>query len=387
MAVKIIRATTIPASLKAFCSGLPGELREELGAEVVAVSSPEKALKEYGSTEGVRTVGVAMERHISPLRDLRSLWSMIRVFRKERPDMVHSMTPKAGLISMMAAWVCRVPVRIHTFTGLVFPTSTGLKQKILMFTDGLTCACATHVIPEGEGVKADLTNYGITRKPLRVLGYGNVKGIDLERFNPTREEVRAEALRIRKELRLSPDDFVFVFIGRLVGDKGINELVEAFGRLQKVHPEVRLILVGPEEAELDPLKGETMAKIGSNDAISAVGRQSDVRPWYAVADAFVFPSYREGFPNCVIEAGAMGLPSIVTDINGSREIVLDGENGVVIPSKDSGALYDAMRDFIEDDDRRGRMAAKARDLVASRFEQSYVRGCLKDFYRTVLFKH
>ena len=387
MAVKIIRATTIPASLKAFCSGLPGELREELGAEVVAVSSPEKALKEYGSTEGVRTVGVAMERHISPLRDLRSLWSMIRVFRKERPDMVHSMTPKAGLISMMAAWVCRVPVRIHTFTGLVFPTSTGLKRKILMFTDGLTCACATHVIPEGEGVKADLTNYGITRKPLRVLGYGNVKGIDLERFDPTREEIREEALRIRKELGLTSDDFVFVFIGRLVGDKGINELVEAFGRLQKVHPEVRLILVGPEEAELDPLKGETMAEIGSNDAISAVGRQSDVRPWYAVADAFVFPSYREGFPNCVMEAGAMGLPSIVTDINGSREIILDGENGVVIPSKDPVALYDAMRDFIEDDDRRGRMAAKARELVASRFEQSYVRGCLKDFYRTVLFKH
>ena len=384
MAVKIIRATTIPASLKAFCSGLPGELREELGAEVVAVSSPEKALVEYGSTEGVRTVGVPMERHISPLRDLRSLWGMIRVFRKERPDMVHSMTPKAGLISMMAAWVCRVPVRIHTFTGLVFPTSTGLKQKILMFTDGLTCACATHVIPEGEGVKADLTNYGITRKPLRVLGHGNVKGIDLERFDPTREEIREEALRIRKELKLTPDDFVFLFIGRRVGDKGINELVEAFGRLQKEHPEVRLILVGPEEAELDPLKGETMAEIRSNDAISAVGRQSDVRPWYAVADAFVFPSYREGFPNCVIEAGAMGLPSIVTDINGSREIILDGENGVVIPSKDSGALYDAMRDFVEDDDRRGRMAAKARELIASRFEQSYVRQCLKDFYRIVL---
>ena len=381
---KIIRVTTIPLSLKAFCSGLPGELREELGAEVVAVSSPEKALEEYGSTEGVRTVGVAMERHISPLRDLRSLWSMIRVFRKERPDMVHSMTPKAGLISMMAAWMCRVPVRIHTFTGLVFPTSTGLKRKILMFTDGLTCACATHVIPEGEGVKADLTNYGITRKPLRVLGHGNVKGIDLDRFDPTHEEVREEALRIRKELGISPDDFVFLFIGRLVGDKGINELVEAFGRLQKVHPEVRLILVGPEEAELDPLKRETMDEIGSNDAISAVGRQSDVRPWYAVADAFVFPSYREGFPNCVIEAGAMGLPSIVTDINGSREIIINGENGIIIPSKNSEALHDAMKNMIEDNDNRKRMASKARGLIASRFEQSYVRQCLKDFYRTLL---
>ena len=387
MPIKIIRTSTVPMSLKGFCKDLLRELREKEGYEVVAVSSPGEDLDIVAQREGVRTYGVPMERRISPLKDLKSLIGLIRVFRKERPDMVHSMTPKAGLISMMAAWICRVPVRIHTFTGLVFPTSTGLKRKILMFTDGLTCACSTHVIPEGEGVKADLTNNGITRKPLRVLGHGNVKGIDLKRFDPTREEVQAAAVRIRKELGLGPDDFVFVFIGRLVGDKGINELVEAFGRLQKVHPEVRLILVGPEEAELDPLKGETMAEIGSNDAISAVGRQSDVRPWYAVADAFVFPSYREGFPNCVIEAGAMGLPSIVTDINGSREIVLDGENGVVIPSKNSGALYDAMRDFIEDDDRRGRMAAKARELVASRFEQSYVRGCLKDFYRTVLFKH
>ena len=387
MPIKIIRTSTVPMSLKGFCKDLLRELREKEGYEVVAVSSPGEDLDIVAQREGVRTYGVPMERRISPLKDLKSLIGLIRVFRKERPDMVHSMTPKAGLISMMAAWFCRVPVRIHTFTGLVFPTSTGLKRKILMFTDGLTCACATHIIPEGEGVKADLTNYGITRKPLRVLGYGNVKGIELDRFDPAREEVQAAAVRIRKELGLTPYDFVFVFIGRLVGDKGINELVEAFGRLQKEHPEVRLILVGPEEAELDPLKGETMAEIGSNDAISAVGRQSDVRPWYAVADAFVFPSYREGFPNCVIEAGAMGLPSIVTDINGSREIVLDGENGVVIPSKDSGALYDAMRDFVEDDDRRRRLAAKARELVASRFEQSYVRGCLKDFYRTVLFKH
>ena len=127
-----------------------------------------------------------------------------------------------------------------------------------------------------------------------------------------------------------------------------------------------------------------MDEIGSNDAISAVGRQSDVRPWYAVADAFVFPSYREGFPNCVIEAGAMGLPSIVTDINGSREIIINGENGIIIPSKNSEALHDAMKNMIEDNDNRKRMASKARGLIASRFEQSYVRQCLKDFYRTLL---
>ncbi len=384
MSIKIIRTSTIPKSLKGFCNGLLRELKEKEGYEVVAVSSPGKDLEIVANREGVRTHGVPMERHISPLKDLKSLWGLIRVFRKERPTMVHSMTPKAGLLSMMAGWICSVPVRIHTFTGLVFPTSTGLKQKILILTDRITCACATHVIPEGEGVKTDLTNYRITRKPLRILGHGNVKGIDMKRFDPTREEILSEAKRIRRELKISDDDFVFVFVGRLVGDKGINELVEAFGRLRNKHPRCRLILVGPEEADLDPLRPETLREISENDGIEAVGSQTDVRPWYMVGNVFVFPSYREGFPNCVIEAGAMGMPSIVTDINGSREIILHGENGVIIPSKDANALYDAMERMMTDADTRNRMASNARQLIASRFEQSYVRQCLKDFYREVL---
>ena len=177
--VKIIRASTVPESLDTFCRGLLSELQQECGYEVVAVSSPGDRLDTLAAREGVRTVAVPMERHISPLKDLKSLWRLLRVFRRERPAMVHSMTPKAGLLSMMAAWICRVPVRLHTFTGLVFPTATGLTQKILVFTDRLTCACATHIVPEGEGVRNDLTSYRITAKPLKVLGHGNVRGIDL----------------------------------------------------------------------------------------------------------------------------------------------------------------------------------------------------------------
>ena len=221
--IKIIRSTTVPESLEAFCRGLLRELHEEDGYEVVAVSSPDRRLDEVAEREGVRTVAVPMERHISPLKDLKSLINLVRAFRKERPTMVHSMTPKAGLLSMMAAWLTRVPVRVHTFTGLVFPTAKGLTQKILILTDRITCACATHVIPEGEGVKNDLTNYRITKKPLKVLGHGNVRGIDLEHYNPELPEVKAEAAKIRKD-----GVFTFVFVGRLVGDKGINELVAAF---------------------------------------------------------------------------------------------------------------------------------------------------------------
>ena len=375
---KILRTTTVPGSLNNFCRGLLRELTDE-GYEVVAVSSPGPAMGEISEREGVKTIAVPMHREISPLNDLKSLWGLIKVLRKEKPTMVHSMTPKAGLLSMMAAWVCRVPVRLHTFTGLVFPTSTGLKQKILIFTDRLTCACATHIVPEGEGVKNDLINYGITKKPLKVLGYGNVRGIDLKRFDPELPEVKAEAEKIRKD-----GVFTFVSIGRLVGDKGINELVEAFKQVHEKFPATRLILIGPEERELDPLRDETIAEIENNPAIEAVGRQSDVRPWLLASDALVHPSYREGFPNVVIEAGAMGLPSIVTDINGSREIIIEGENGTIVPTKNTAALSNVMERFVSERELAINLASKARKLVSDRFDQDFVRKCLKDYYKKIL---
>ena len=367
--MKLFRVTTVPKSLNSFCNGLLKELKHE-GYEVVAVSSPGEELNELAEREGVRTIAVPMERRISPFKDMKSLWQMYRVMRHERPDMVHSMTPKAGMVTMVATWLARVPIRIHTFTGLVFPTSTGLKRRILMFTDWLTCACATHIIPEGEGVKADLLNNKITKKDIRVLGHGNIRGIDLDKFKPEPRQPHTEGR-----------GFTFVFVGRLVGDKGINELIEAFSRLNKEHPETRLVLVGPEEEKIDPIKPETAAEINRNQAIEAVGKQKDVRPFFASADALVFPSYREGFPNVVIEAGAMGLPSIVTDINGSREIIIDGENGIIVPSKDAVALYQAMKHFVEKPEDVKRMAANARPLISSRYEQSYVRQCLKDYYK------
>lgn len=379
--MKIIRATTVPGSLNNFCRGLLRELQEREGYEVVALSSPGEALDEIREREKVRTIAVAMQRHISPVNDLRSLWKLIRAFRREKPDMVHSMTPKAGLLSMMAAWICRVPVRIHTFTGLVFPTSTGLKRKILMATDWLTCACATHVIPEGEGVKNDLVTNSITRKPLRVLGFGNVRGIDLNRFDPENPEVIKGAEIIRRKEVLT-----FIFIGRLVGDKGIPELVKAFCRLNKELPDTRLLLVGREEPQLDPLDSSTLKEISDNPAIEAIGQKSDVRPWLLASDIFILPSHREGFPNVVIEAGAMGLPSIVTDINGSREIIHNGENGLIVPSKNADALYEAMKELAETPEDIRAMAANARPMIASRFEQGFVRQCLKDYYKEILDK-
>lgn len=324
----------------------------------------------------MKTVVVEMERRMAPLKDVVSLVRLIRVCAKERPYMVHSMTPKAGMLCMLAAWLTRVPRRVHTFTGLVWPTTKGMARRILMFTDWLTCVCATHVLPEGRGVMEDLRQ--VTRKPMRVLGYGNVRGVDMEMFS-RRPEVMARAAELRKE-----GVFTFLFVGRLVGDKGINELVEAFARLYEEWGErVRLVLVGPYEPQLDPLRPEAERLIDALPSIEVVGAKSgdELRAWYAAADVFVFPSYREGFPNVVLEAGAMGLPSIVTDINGSREIIEEGKNGTIIPIKSSEAIYAAMKRMLQHPEETAKWVANARSLIACRFERSFVQQCLYDFYR------
>lgn len=372
---KIIRACTVPQSL-GFVTGMLPDLQKKY--EVVLLSSSGLEWEEVRRLHpDVKCIEVDMERHISPIKDIKSLWRLWRTFCKEKPKMVHSMTPKAGLLCMLAARMAGVPVRVHTFTGLVFPTSVGLKKKILMATDWLTCACATHIIPEGEGVKNDLLNNGITKKPIKVLGYGNCRGIDLERFDKT-PEVMEQAGKLRKESICT-----FIVVGRLVGDKGINELVEAFVKLNKENSDTRLILVGCYEDKLDPLRTETLHLIKNCGAIEAVGQQNDVRPWFAAADVAVLASYREGFPNVVIEAGAMGLPQIVTDINGAREIIIEGENGTVIPPKSVDALYNAMKHMLDTDYRDG-LANNAHKLIASRYEQGFVRKCLCDFYDKIL---
>ena len=371
---KIIRAVTVPQSL-GFCREVMIKMRDK-GYEMIAVASPGSELDAIRDNDGFKTIAVPMARHISFMSDVKSLIKMIGVFRREKPYMVHSMTPKAGLVCMIAGWLTRVPVRVHMFTGLVWPTSTGLKRKILMATDWLTCACATHVLPEGQGVLNDLKNGGITKKPLKVLGYGNVKGVDMEYFNPARFT----------EVKKDEDKFTFMFVGRIVGDKGINELVEAFTKLNAKYTNTRLVLVGPYENNLDPVKKITQDRIDANPAIIIAGPKfgDDLLVEYMKTDCHVLPSYREGFPNTPMEAGALGVPNIVTDINGAREIVVDGENGLVVPSQTVEPLYEAMERMLTDEELREKFKKNARPMIESRFEKNFVQGCLIDFYNEIM---
>ena len=377
--MKILYVTTISMTLDYFLKGVMTDL-VKAGNEVVAVSSPGEWMPSVKALEGVKVIEVPMERRISPFKDLRSLWRLYKVIRAERPDIVHSFTPKAGLLAMMASKLAGIKIRVHTFTGLVFPTSTGLKKRLLMTTDRVTCSCATHIIAEGQGVRKDLVDAGITRKDVNVLGHGNIRGIDMNWYDRS-----ADVMELADKLRV-PGVFTFLFVGRVVRDKGISKLVEAFKGLAAGN--TRLVLVGPFEDDVDPVPEDVRKYIQEAPEIITTGEVlgKSLLAWYAASDCFVLPSYREGFPNTVLEAGAMGLPSIVTDINGSREIISDGVNGLIVPTHNSEALLEAMRKMLIDDDFRTGAASVSREMISSRFEQEYVRECLYGFYKAIQTK-
>lgn len=370
----------MPISLGIFCHGQLAALSDDY--RIIALSSPGPELDSIAKKEKVDTVGVFMSRKISPASDLKSLWKLVRVFIKEKPHMVHSMTPKAGILSMLAARIAGVPVRLHSFTGLLFPTATGLKKRLFATCDKIICRCATNIVAEGQGVKNDLISHGITKKEIRVLGFGNVRGINLDYYS-VNPKVETKAPKIREAIGAGPDDFIFLYVGRIVADKGIDNLVAAFLKLAASNPRLKLLLVGEYE-ETDPVSPQTLEAIESSPAITKTGWVKDTRSYYKAADILVFPSRREGFPNVVIEAGAMGLASIVTDINGSNEIITHGLNGHIIPRDDLKALTTEMKELSENPEKISDMAKNAREAVANRYEQSFVCGNLKDYYKEIL---
>lgn len=375
---KFYITTTIPASLNFFKGNLKYLSRR---FEVCAISSQLEELKRVGEREGVHTYCIPMVRHISLIRDFSCLLKFIFLFLRERPLIVHGNTPKASLLSMLAACIVRVPVRIYMCHGLRYQGTHGTFRKILMRMEKLTCACATEVLCVSDGVRKTLILDGISSfSKSVVLGAGSAAGLDFEYFNPA----CVDANRMRKELGIPHDDFVFVFVGRIVTDKGINELVDAFKRLSEESTHVHLVLVGNEENKLNPISDYSREIITKNEHIYAIGRRSDVRPYLLGADAFVFPSYREGFGMVLVEANAMGLPAISSDIIGCNEIILRGKNGDLIPPRDTDVLYSKMKEWVDHPQIVREMSSNARFIVKQRFDQEIVwRNTLKEYLRLV----
>lgn len=382
---KIFRTTTVPLSLRILLKG-QHRFMGRAGFEVVGISSAGPDLQEVENDEGIRVVELEMSRSISPLKDIKSVWSFYKLCKREQPTIVHSHTPKAGLVGMLGAKLAGVPIRLHTVAGMPLMEARGLKRRVLDLVEKIIYAAATRVYPNSKILYDFILEGGYTgENKLKVIANGSSNGIDTSFFDKEQIVIGVRD-SLRAELKIFTDSFVFIFVGRLVGDKGINELVTAFKRTREAAKQrnIKLLLVGPLESELDPLKPQTLKEIEGNSDIISVGFQQDVRPYFAISDALVFPSYREGFPNVVMQAGAMGLPSIVSDINGCNEIIIEGENGTIISVKDSDAVYKAMLRFVEDGPYYDKMKANARKMIQDRYEQQVVWDALLEEYNTLL---
>ena len=376
---KLIRVTTVPLSLDKLLDGQLSYMSNHF--DVTAISSDNKYLEQCALKENVDYYHLEMSRRITPINDLISLIKFTKYLIKTKPLIVHSHTPKAGIISMLSARIANVPIRLHTVGGLPLLESTGVKRKLLFFVEKLTYTCATNIYSNSVGLfDYILENKLLKKKKIKILANGSTNGIDTNYFSKDNisEFTKAE---LKETLGISKDDFVFVFVGRMVGDKGINELVLAFKRFLTYNSNAKLLLVGHEENDLDPLKKTTLFEINSNQSIISVGYQDDIRPYLSISNSLVLPSYREGFPNVVMQAGAMGLPSIVTNINGCNEIIIDNINGLLIDSKNTNAIEKAMNKMCNNPILYNQLQSVSRELITSRYNQKNVWNCILAEYK------
>ncbi|WP_293943117.1 MULTISPECIES: glycosyltransferase family 4 protein [unclassified Sphingobacterium] len=379
--IKLLRITTVSHSLDLL---LKNQLRYvgEKDIEVTIACTKDERIREIQEREKVDYCELKLTRTLNPFKDLLSLFAAIKIIRKLRPDVVHTHSPKAGIIGMLAAWICNVPLKVHTVAGLPLMETEGLKRQMLILVEKVTYLCADYVLPNSFRQKEFIEDKIYTGDKLQVIGKGSSNGIDLTYFNPDLfNSVYCE--NFRSGLNIEKDDIVYCFVGRLAYYKGVNELITAFCTLNNKYANVKLLLVGPFE-ELNPLKDSTLELLKSNKSIISVGHQNDIRPYLAISDIFVFPSYREGFPQSLMQAAAMNLACIATNINGCNEIIEDNVSGVLISPKSSEEILDKCEFLYLNWEFRIKISKNARYNMVQNFEQKKFWDKLIDFYKEKL---
>jgi glycosyltransferase involved in cell wall biosynthesis len=381
MKPKLMRITTVPISLKVLLKDQLKFMNQYF--YVVGVSSKGKELSDVEKDEDMRTIELNMSREINPIKDFISLMKMIVLLLKEKPDIVHTHTPKAGIVGMVSAWITRVPHRLHTVAGLPVMEASGNKKKILLMVEKLTYLCATKVYPNSYGLQEYILENNLTDKDkLKVIGYGSSNGIDTSYFDRTNEVIN-QSKQIKEKYNLN-NQFVFCFVGRVVKDKGINELLYAFDALTHKFTKTRLFIVGNLEEELNPISKQSHKILKENKNIINVGYKNDIRPYLASSDCFVLPTYREGVPNVVLQACSMELPCIVTDINGCNEIIEDRKHGLIIESKNKDELYIAMRTMLEEKGLSEQLGLNNRNDIIKKYDRKVFHQYLLKEYNRVL---
>lgn len=380
---KLIRITTVPMALRYL---LPGQMQfmQHNGFDVLMISADGPELQDVIRNENCRHVIVPMTRKITPLQDLKCLFRLIKIFKKEKPDIVHTHTPKAGLLGMLAARFCGIKVRIHTVAGMPLMVEKGFKLKLLTFIEKLTYWAANHVWPNSSSLYNYITEHKLTVAPkLDIIGKGSTNGINLARFNKsilTDEGITA----IKNSIRFSTEHIYLLCIGRLVADKGIVELVHVFTRLQTKYLHLRLILVGDFEAELDPLPADVLQQIHTNNGIIHISWTQQVEYFMYLAGYFVFPSHREGFPNVLLQAGAMECPVICSRIAGNVDIVKHGETGLIFNQTDEQQMEEQIDYALNHQEQMKTMAHTLNAIVQNDYKRENMWQNILSAYNSLL---
>jgi len=381
---RIIRITTVPISLHLL---LKGQMRfmKEHGYDVIMISSPGPEAEAVEREESCEMITLPMKRTVSIAADLVSLYRLYKIFRVLKPDIVHSHTPKAGLLSMVAAKFASVPIRLHTVAGIPWIESRFLMRFIYKNVEKITAWASHRLYANSAGMLQFLKFEGITSDPLKLklLGNGSSNGIDCNYFNKNQvDPTFVSSLKIKSNLKSGGK--IWIFIGRIVKDKGITELVNAFIQYQQFYPNDQLWLVGDEERMRDPLSNDTSSKIELNDSIIHWGHQDDIRPYLVASYALVFPSYREGFPNVPMQAAAMGCPLILSDIDGCNEIVEHGNNGLLIKPKEIQSIVSAMTYLRENPNTSEKFASLSLKKISENYKQDVIWELLLKEYNDFL---
>lgn len=348
----------------------------EAGFRVVLVASPGPLLEQLAAEEGLERIAIPMQRGIAPVRDLVSLFRLWRVLRRLRPEMTEFSTPKAGLLGNLASFLSGVPMRVYLLRGLRLETISGIQRRILTAAEQLAASCSSFVLCNSKSLMVEALSLLPERK-LKLLGNGSSHGVDFARFAPGPST-------LRQQFKIPDYAPVIGFVGRLTRDKGVPELMEAFDGLLKVVPQARLLLVGWFDASEDELDEELRIYIRNHPNVICTGFVKDTSPWYRVMDMMVLPTWREGFPNVVLEASASEVPVITTLATGARDAVVPEVTGLLIPPGHPEAICEAILDLLRDEPRRRAMGVAARQWVVENFSEEHVLRLTVSYYRNLL---
>jgi len=379
---KLIIATSVPVSLSNLLKGQPKYLSQYYN--VTLICSPGKDIEKIIKNENVTVKTFKMSRQISLLIDFITLIKLIIYFKISKPKIVHSYTPKAGLLVMIAAFFARVPHRFHSVVTMPLMEAKGFKKRLLILTERITYLFSTKLFCNSHKLKEYMSK-NLTSFPVNVIWNGSMNGINTDFYKNTLSLKEIDS--VREKINIKKHNFIILFVGRIVSDKGINELIQAFINVEKGHPEIRLLLIGDYEEDLDSISSKSKRYIENNNKIIKTGFKKDVRKFLSIADLFVLPSYREGLPHSLLEAGCYNIPSIASDINGCNEIIKDRETGILVKPKNVEELTKAISELIKDKDLYKYLSSNVRNSIKKRFAQNLFYKHLIDEYDKELNKH